>query len=42
MVIVRMVLRFSLIKVRHAVHLQWDIMRKGPISWDNVYGGLLL
>ena len=28
----------SLRKGRYDVHLQWDIMRKGPAAWDNLYG----
>ena len=29
---------FSLIKVRHAEHLQWDSMRKAQTDWENIYG----
>ena len=33
---------FYLGKVRHAGHLQWDLIRKSPTSWSNIYGEVSL
>ena len=35
-------LRFSLIKVRHAEHLQWLSMGKVPMAWENLYGAVYM
>ena len=35
-------LSLSLIKRGYVGHIQWDIMRKSPTEWANIYGyGLL-
>ena len=35
-------LRFSLIKGRYSVHLQWDSTRKSLTEWANIYGAGVL
>ena len=35
-------LRFSLIKGRYYVHLQWDSTRKSLTAWANIYGAGVL
>ena len=42
MILAFKILMFSLRKVRHAYHLQWDSMRKVPTSWDKLYGTVLI
>ena len=31
-----------MIKVIHAEHMRWDLMRKAPTAWENLYGDGLL